>query len=73
MWPRCVYWQTSASDDGYTSLAGIIDTNCLTGSQRLSVAKQITRLFYTLHATNMVQTDVNMDDVYIRVSDGVMK
>ena len=71
VWPRRVYCQFPGQIDGFLPLAEIIDTDRLTGCHRLCIAKEITRLFHTLHAKNMVQNDVKVDDVYVRVLDEV--
>ena len=72
IWSRRVYWQVPEQMEGYRPLPELIDTNGMAGGQRLCVAKQIARLFQTLHAQNMVQNDLSVDDVFVQVVDGVM-
>ena len=65
IWQRRVYWQAPGQMEGFTSLPETLDTNCITGNQRIIVAKEILRLFCMLHTQNIIQNDLKAEDVFV--------
>ena len=65
IWQRRFYWQAPGQMEGFTSLPETLDTNCITGNQRIIVAKELLRLFCMLHTQNIIQNDLKAEDVFV--------
>ena len=56
---------------GYQTLAGLLERKALTLRQGVEVGKEILNIVYNLHSRELVQKDLVIDDVFVKLSMSV--
>ena len=63
--------KTTGLPSGYQALAGLLERKVLTLRQGVEVGKEILHIVFNLHSRELVQKDLVIDDVLVKLSMSV--